>query len=161
MWIHDISSQMSQKEWQCLTIVAVSAGLGLAFRWWMARRSLRYRALQVLGYRHSGGARSALRYSAVAAAIVATVMFLTPVSPGIGDVEPAKSNTPTPPTPSVVIEVGFDDGPVIRVDGLEIRFATAEPTAAQTNVGVSPSLMPDTSQAATSVPPAHPLEELE
>ncbi len=109
-----------------LAFVAASAGLALACRWRLTQRSMRYRALRMLGYARPAtrAIPTGFRYAAITAVAVVTVFVLTPVSSGISDDAPSSSLVPTELAPTVIIvEIGIETGVtvVVQKDGVEIR----------------------------------------
>jgi hypothetical protein len=137
--------------------IAACAGLALAWRWWMTQRSVRYRALHMLGYARPATRAMPVgfRYAAIAAVAMATVFALTPVSPGISDEEASSSMTPTEPAPTVIIvEIGPESGVsvVLQGDRVEIRHAPLETPSVNVATAVSPTVGPITTVDATTVP---------
>jgi hypothetical protein len=127
-----------------LAAIAACAGLALAWRWWISRRILRNRALQVLGFvKPSDSAFSpGVRYAGVIAAAIVTIFVLTPTTPGAGDADPAAEVvTPAaPPSDVVIVEVRADGATiVVRGNTIEIRLASGTPTPAVDAISIFPT----------------------
>ena len=137
--------------------IAACAGLALAWRWWTIRRSVRYRALHMLGYARptTRALPAGFRYAAIAAVAVATVFALTPVSPGISDDEASSNMTPTEPAHTVIIvEIGHASGVSVLLQGdrVEIQHAPLETPSGNVATAVSPTVDHITTTDAITVP---------
>lgn len=143
---HEPLTLMAGKAGLWLAGIAACAGLTLAWRWWISRRILRNRALQVLGFNKPTGSAVApgVRYAGVIAAAIVTIFVLTPTSPGAGDADQAAEvvapAAAAPPSEVVIVEVRAD-GATIVVQGntVEIRLASGAPTPAVDAISIHPS----------------------
>ena len=143
---HELLTLMAGKAGLWLAGIAACAGLALAWRWWVSRRILRNRALQVLGFNKLTGSAvgPGVRYAGVIAAAIVTIVVLTPTTPGAGDGDPAaEATTPAataPPAEVVIVEVRAD-GATIVVQGntVEIRVVSGAPTPAVDAISIHPS----------------------
>jgi hypothetical protein len=125
-----------------LAAVAACAGLALGWRWWAARRSLRNRALQVLGFEKPSTMVpwSGLRYAGLATVAILTVLALAPAAPGVSDAEPAPQGAPAmvpDVTPVLVVVELHTDGATIMVHGdtVEIRLLPGQSAAVTSPTG--------------------------
>ncbi len=140
--------------------IAACAGLALAWRWWIARRSMQNRALSVLGYARPSQSTLAmgLRYAGVLGVAVLTTLLLAPAAPGAGDTEQApEASMPALPvsTPALVIIELVSDGMSIVVHGgsVEIRLAPSQRTPVVT-VSSGHQSVDETTPFALATPPA-------
>ncbi|MCC6189044.1 MAG: hypothetical protein IT318_08410 [Anaerolineales bacterium] len=137
--------------------IAASAGLALVWRWRIAQRSQRHRALQVLGYGNAAlrTVPAGIRYAAIVTAAVVTVFVLTPASSGIGDIETSADMAHTEPAPTViVVNLGSESGGTVVVQGVavEIRLMPQEPSTANVTPPSSPMGDPVTASEVITVP---------
>ena len=143
---HELLTLVAGKAGLWLAGIAACAGLALAWRWWVSRRILRNRALQVLGFNKPTGSAvgPGVRYAGVIAAAIVTIFVLTPTTPGAGDADPAAEwVTPaaaTPPSEVVIVEVRADGATIVMHDNtIEIRLAPGAPTPAVDAISIHPS----------------------
>lgn len=143
---HELLPLVADEAGLWLAGIAACAGLALAWRYWMTRRGLRNRALQVLGHVKptSSAMWPGMRYAGVIAVAIVTIFVLTPTTPGAGDTAPAaEAMTPvaTEPASAVVIVELRSEGATIVVQGttVEIHLASGAPTLAGDGVQTYPS----------------------
>jgi hypothetical protein len=85
MAILELLSTSSPETGLWLAGFAACAGLALAWRWRVTQRSVRYRALHMLGYvrPETRAMPAGFRYAAIAAVAMVTVFALRPCLPGL------------------------------------------------------------------------------
>src|SRR5688572_10605860 len=116
---HELLTLVTGRAGLWLAGIAACAGLALAWRWWVSRRILRNRALQVLGFSKLTGSAvgPGVRYAGVIAAAIVTIFVLMPTTPGAGDADPAAEVvTPAaaaPPSEVVIVEVRADGATIV------------------------------------------------
>lgn len=137
---------LTNKQLLWLAGIAACAGLALAGRWWLSRRILRNRALQVLGFSNPGGLAigQRVRYAGIIAAAIVTIFALTPTTPGAGDTEPAVEVVTSAAIEStlevIVVEVRSDSATILVQGGvIEIRIAPDAPTPPADAIHTSPN----------------------
>jgi hypothetical protein len=142
---HELLTLMAGKAGLWLAGIAACAGLALAWRWWVSRRILRNRALQMLGFNKPTGSAvgPGVRYAGVVAAAIVTIFVLTPTTPGAGDADPAAEVvTPAtaPPSQIVIVEVRAGGATIVlQGNTVEIRMSSGAPTPAMDASSIHPS----------------------
>ena len=161
----NLAYRFSPEQVLCFSGVAALVSLAFACGSWLARRSMRSRALHVLGFVKPTGSAvgPGVRYAGVIAVAIVTIFVLTPTSPGAGDADPAAEATPpaatVPPAEVVIVEVRAE-GATIVVQGntVEIRLVSVAPTSAVDAISIHPS-GDIAAPKPTATPPASALPE--